>query len=232
GDGGYGYGDGGYGYGDGGYGYGDGGYDYGDGGYGYGDGGYGYGDSGYGYGDGVGEYDKSGKYVSVGKVTVTVKVPKLNKVKLETDGTFDAFSLTNAKNHKAFLEGADGLGAPTWSSSKGAVATIDAGSGLITVNGNGKTKITADFGSKKIKTTLTVKLPSISKKSARVKVGRMLTLKVKRTSAPVTWSSSDTSVATIDNTGTVVGLAPGIATIKAEVQGLSKPLECQVYVLQ
>lgn len=118
----------------------------------------------------------------------------------------------------------------TWSSNNTAVATVDnngnvsalaAGTATITVT-------TAD-GNKTATCTVTVTAPaapidvqSISMKSSTtIAIGASETLTVTYTPADantgkaVTWTSSNTSVATVDNSGKVTGVAAGSATITA-----------------
>ncbi len=113
-----------------------------------------------------------------------------------------------------------------WSSSNTAVATVDA-SGVVTGVGGGTATITAttaDGGFSATKSmTVTVPVTGISdvSGSSTVGVGSTITLSASVTPADatnqtITWTSSNTSVATVNSsTGVVTGVAGGTATITA-----------------
>lgn len=120
-----------------------------------------------------------------------------------------------------------------WSSSDNDVATVDA-TGKVTALAAGSCTITAtstENASKKGLCRVTVLSTefSISPTSANLYVGESFTIAytVKPPVAPV-FSSSNTSVATVDTTGKVTALAAGTAKIKATAHGIT--LECEVTV--
>ena len=127
----------------------------------------------------------------------------------------------------------------TWSSSNTAVATVDA-SGKVTAVGIGTATITATVGGKTatceiIVAELVVPVEGISlnRTSAALVEGETLTLVAtvtpdNATDKTVTWSSSNTSVATVDATGKVTAVAVGTATITA-LAG-DKTATCEVTV--
>lgn len=108
-----------------------------------------------------------------------------------------------------------------WTSSSGKVALIN-GSGVATAYATGTTTITASQGDTSGSTNLTVSINgtglSISPSSQTIAVGQTVqfttTLNGSSVSG-VTWSSSRTSIATIDQTGVATGLAVGATTITA-----------------
>ena len=118
-------------------------------------------------------------------------------------------------------------GAITYSSSNPAIATIDPTSGLITVISGGTTTITAEqaatsnYNSSSVSTTLTVlRNTIIGAMSALVKnyndSAFTLTAPTSNSDAAITYTSSDTSVATVDaTTGYVTIFAGGTTTITA-----------------
>lgn len=126
-----------------------------------------------------------------------------------------------------------GASAVTWSSSNTAVATVD-DSGVVTATGAGDAVITATtvYGQKTDECAVTV-APKITKKlaitpnTATIKVGQtqefsaaFVTLAdgvqtASEDATDVTWSSSNTSVASMEN-GTASGLTSGTVTITAK----------------
>lgn len=140
----------------------------------------------------------------------------------------------------------------TWTSNKTSVATVSS-KGKITAKGAGTAVITAKSGSKSAKCTVVVTedepVEPVDPVDPSVKVTGVtisqseLVLAVKATSPlraivtpdnatnkEVTWSSSDTSVATVDNTGNVTGVAPGTAKIQVTTVDGGFSSECAVTV--
>jgi uncharacterized protein YjdB len=113
-----------------------------------------------------------------------------------------------------------------WSSSNTSVATADS-TGKVSAKGVGSTTITVTTtdGSKKATCTVTVSPIAVSsitldKESLRLKIGDSATLNATimpedATDKTITWSSSDTSVATISSTGKVTTKGVGSVTISA-----------------
>ena len=115
----------------------------------------------------------------------------------------------------------------SWASSNTSVASVDA-SGLVTAVGNGAVKITADFGEASGTATLTVEqtaatvtvTPEPATLTALGDTAR-LTAEVldqndnEMAEAVLDWSSSDTSVATVDASGLVTAVGNGATTITA-----------------
>ena len=122
----------------------------------------------------------------------------------------------------------------TWSSSSTSAATIDV-NGLLTGVAAGSTSISATLGSVTKSTTVTITVPTISSISV-TPVGLTLGIGINQQYTAtatysdgssqdlvsgVTWSSSSTSVATINNSGLATTVAAGAATITATVGSLS-----------
>lgn len=127
-------------------------------------------------------------------------------------------------------------GTITWSSSNSAVATVDA-SGVVTGVSEGTVTITgttADGDSKGCAVTVTpteVVYKSLSiTGGGTIQVGKTCT--ITGTTDPaggaITWSSSNSAIASVDASGVVTGVSVGTVTIKGTIGGLSK--ECTVTV--
>ena len=115
-----------------------------------------------------------------------------------------------------------------WSSSDKKVATVNS-KGKVTAKNNGKVTITAKVGKSKYKCKITVgNVVKISETEHAINAGENFTLKITGTSEKITWSSSDTSIATVDKNGKVTAKKEGTATITTTV-GKTK-YTCTVYV--
>ena len=126
-----------------------------------------------------------------------------------------------------------------WSSSDVSVATVD-GAGNVTAVAEGTATITAKAGDKAATCTVTVKAATIAVTSVELDADEM-TLKVgdegqlQATVAPenaanksVTWSSSNESVATVEQNGKISAVGVGEATITAKAG--DKTATCKVTV--
>ena len=124
----------------------------------------------------------------------------------------------------------------TWSSSDASVATVDSNGQVTAVNeGTATITATADRISDTCAITVEnrVKSVTISSRSENMDRGDTLTLTAAvspsdATHKAVTWTSSDTSVATVDGTGKVTAISGGSATITATADG--KMATCVVTV--
>jgi uncharacterized protein YjdB len=133
----------------------------------------------------------------------------------------------------------DSTGAPlsgrvvTWASGNTALATVNA-SGLVTAVAPGAATITATSEGKSGSATVTVSaipVASVSVTPATASVAQGGTVQLtgtpldaSNTPLPgrvVTWTSSNTAVATVDGTGLVTGVGAGSATITAASEGKS-----------
>ena len=133
-------------------------------------------------------------------------------------------------------------GAVAWSSSETNVATIDAATGKITPVGDGTTKITAKVGEAEDSFELTVAAASVAVTGVTLKtnttIDRWHTEKLEVTITPddasnkvIIWTTSDNTVATVDENGVVTAVAPGTATITAtSAADSTKKAECAVTV--
>lgn len=118
----------------------------------------------------------------------------------------------------------------TFSSSNTAVATVDA-SGTVTGTSTGTTTITATSGGRGGTLALSVGRAVNNVLAFGGQVLVPATLQVSTllqdssgnflTGRSITWTSSDTTIAKVSATGLVTGIAPGVASITASVEGKS-----------
>ena len=129
--------------------------------------------------------------------------------------------------------------AVTWSSSSPSVALVD-GSGNISSIAPGTSSISATSEGKTGTATLTVQLPPVASVAIAgpqsLQPGQsaalIVTLKDANgtvlTDRAVTWTSSNPATAVVSSTGSVSGVAPGIATITAGSEGKSASVSMTV----
>ena len=156
------------------------------------------------------------------KCRVTIKeakTPVLNKTSLtlNLDGQYNLV-LKNAP------------GKATWKSSNPSVASVD--DGFVYAREKGNTTITARYGGKNYTCLITVLNTKIelNYEAADVRLGHPLQLKLKNASGPITWSSENPKVATVDKNGKVTGIRKGCIYITAKYKG--RPYRCEVYVVK
>ncbi len=127
----------------------------------------------------------------------------------------------------------------SWTSADTVVATVDA-DGLVTAAGNGATVVTATVGDVSheaaVSVMQTVGSVTVSPAEAEIALGDTLRLTAEALDAnghPVenaefSWASSDESVATVDASGLVTGIAAGAATMTASSGPVSGTAEVAV----
>lgn len=174
------------------------------------------------------------------KVTVTKKVNvksvKLNNTSVQLKRgdkiTLKAtISPSNASNKSV-----------SWSSSDKNVAKVDS-KGKVTAVANGTATITCKTKDKgktatcKVTVSNTIKVTSVklNKTAATLAKGKTLTLTAtvspsNATNKKVTWSSSNTKVATVNSSGKVTAVAAGTATITCKTNNNNKTATCKITV--
>ena len=103
-----------------------------------------------------------------------------------------------------------------WTSSNKKVATVSS-KGIVTAKKKGKTTITAKKGKTTYKCKLVVETPKLSKKTASIIKGKTYQFKVSGTKQKVKWTSSDSSIVSINSKGKATAKKAGTAFITAKV---------------
>ncbi len=170
-----------------------------------------------------------------GSATITAKIKNgeasckvtVNKTKLTLSDTRISMErgttcrLTASASNSALI---------SWKSSKKSIATIDE-DGLVTGIKPGETTITATADGTSKTCIITVKAPTIRLSSSKLKLYRNQTARLSATvssNISPTWKSNKSSVATVDETGTVTAMKHGTAVITATLDGVSK--SCEIIV--
>ena len=176
---------------------------------------------------------KAGKITAknAGTATITVTSTKNKKYtcKVTVKACLSATSVTLALGDYTTIS-LKGATLKSFKSSSTSVATITK-AGKITAKKKGSATITAtDTKGKKYTCKVKVEAPAISATSLTLGVGDTATLKLNGNTQKVTWSSSNTDVATVTSKGKVTAQSGGTATIKAKVG--HKTYSCAVTVNQ
>ena len=168
---------------------------------------------------------------------VTVSKPVISVTSVELDNTDITINKGDSKTLKATVKPDNATDKNvTWSSSKTDIATVD-NNGKVTAVAKGEATITASCGGKTATCKVTVFVPvesvTLSDTHLDMEKGesKTLTATVKPddvTDKTVSWSSSNTSVATVTNEGVVLAVAAGTSTITATAGG--KTATCSITV--
>lgn len=170
--------------------------------------------------------------------TVTSKVTGIQAVTgIELDKTTATLNVGETTTLVATVKPDDATNKEVrWSSSDSSIATVS-DNGTVTAKAPGTATITARAGSKSATCTVTVKAPltgiTLTPATAEILKGQTTTLKVDYTPAnttdskTVTWTTSDATVATVEN-GVVKGLKAGEVTITAKVGNFIKEAKVTV----
>ena len=175
----------------------------------------------------------------IAKCTVTVLVSVTG---VTLDKTAFSFNVGDKDNLRATVVPSTAANNNvSWSTSDSGVATVDA-SGTVTAVGAGMVTITATTadGGKTASCSVTVLVPvtgvTLDKTAFSLNVGGKDNLRatvVPSTAANknVSWSTSDSRVATVDASGTVTAIGAGMVTITATTADGGKTASCSVTVL-
>lgn len=171
------------------------------------------------------------------EITVFAKINAVSSITLSEDYLF----LEKGQSYqiKATVQPDDATDKTVqWESSDTSVATVDQ-NGTVNAIGSGKTNITASAGGKSATCAVTVVIPvtsiELNKTSLTLEKGTSETLKATvspqdATNKEVKWSSSDISVASVDQNGHVTAIKGGDATITASVGSFTATCEVSVFV--
>ena len=143
----------------------------------------------------------------------------------------DTVALGSTTTLHAAVEGATGNPSIFWSSEDTSIATVS-GTGVVTGVAVGTAHIAASSGGKSGIATVVVMPPGVASvrvtpTSAAITVGGTIHLQAATldangaplTGRAVTWASSNESIATVDDSGVVTGVATGADTITATSEG-------------
>jgi uncharacterized protein YjdB len=167
-----------------------------------------------------------------GQARVTVHPTPVSFLEIAPGGTVDVEFGTD-RQLRAITRSSSGAElagrAVAWTSSDSSVAVVSA-TGLVTARQGGVATITARSGG--VTSEVLVRVPALvewvdlGSSSANLASGETIQLVARPRAAdqrvlsrPITWVSSDPSVATVDATGRLTGVATGIARITATTEG-------------
>jgi len=185
--------------------------------------------------------------ITVGTKTTTYKVEivaPISVIGVSLNKSTIAIAVGANENLKATIAPTDATNKNvTWNSSDPAIATVDSSGNVVGLSsGSSDITVTSVDGGKTAICTVTVTDPvvnvtgvSLNKIVTTMNIGANEILSatltpVNATNKTVTWSSSNTAIATVDSNGNVKGIKAGNATIKVTTQDGSKTATCKVTV--
>lgn len=130
------------------------------------------------------------------------------------------------------LSASGGEGSLTWSSSNPSVASVDS-NGLVTAESAGSAVITVrDTLGNNRTTNIEVRQINLTASSQTLTIGAgNVQISATGGTSPYTWVSNNPSIATVDSSGRVTGISPGIVTITAtDADGFSASISISVNV--
>ncbi|URZ16947.1 Ig-like domain-containing protein [Clostridium felsineum] len=174
---------------------------------------------------------------------IQIKLVKLSNVSsVSLNKSNDTLTAGNTDTLKAAVNPTDAYVTSTnWTSSNTSVATVDNTGKVTAVNAGTATITTTVNGSVTASCNVTVTSPvnvtsvSLNKTTDSLNVGASDTLTANilpdtASKKDVSWTSSNTSIATVDTTGKITGISAGTATITATTADGNKTATCNVTV--
>ncbi len=184
--------------------------------------------------------DNFGKTIKSEDVQFTLRAKPVAVTSLTLDKTSLTLSVGNTEQLTATIKPDNATYVPVWSSSDESIARVDENGKVFAVS-SGTAVITAAAGSKRATCTVTVRGPV---KVAGITLPETLTLRAGRTETlipsiipydaankNVSWASSDSSVATVEENGTVTAVSEGTAEITVVTEDGSYEAVCVVTVV-
>ena len=173
--------------------------------------------------------DNAGKVSAIAWGTVTITATAHNGMKAECEVTVnkpnpvlvitpDKVTLDIGKE-TVLTVNRTGV-SPKWSSGNTTVATVEENTGKVKAIAAGEATITVDVNGLKTTSIVTVNpVLAITPNPVTLIVKSEQELKVNITGKPITWSSGNTAIATVDASGRVKAIAKGTTIITATVAG-------------
>lgn len=155
-----------------------------------------------------------------------IPVQAAKKVSLSTK------NVTLVKGQKKTIKIKNTKQRPVWSSKNKKIAAVKrTGSykASITAKKKGTTYIYAKANGKKYKCKVQVETPVLKTTSATLKVGESVAINLSGTKQKISYKSSDSTIASVDNKGTVTAIAAGNATITLTLTS-GKKYTCSIVV--
>ena len=161
------------------------------------------------------------------RVTAQASNGLTSSVNLTVGARISDTSIIIGKRQKWQLSVSGGAGTVVWSSANTKIARVSS-TGLVEGVKYGTTEITASIDGLNFTCSVLVAKPSLSQTSVNVSERMTYKLRVAYASGSVRWSSSRTSIATVNKYGKITARRAGTATITATVDGFR--LKCTVRV--
>lgn len=140
---------------------------------------------------------------------------------------FDKLELTLYIGEKKTLKVKNSKDISHWKSSNQKVVKVSK-DGVITAVGKGKATITVMADNTNISCKITIKDLALNSKSVTVTAGKTVKLTMEGTKKTISWTTSNSKIASVSKKGVVTGKSAGTATITAKVAG--KSYTCKVTV--
>lgn len=170
----------------------------------------------------VATISSSGKITTVGagkvSITATTANGKEDKIEIIIIGVLKDTSKTLAVGEAYYLKSSDITGSVKWSVSDDKIVTVDS-EGKIAGKSVGEAVVYANYGGKTYACNVKVQKYRFKESISKTSVGDsvQLTPVIQVKDKKITWSSSDTSIATVDKNGLVSAKKAGIVKISCQI---------------